>query len=78
MLVRILSASFLLMYCSLQHAVTCYCLGLVYLVQQGQQTSQGLTYITVGPSQRRPINVSNENLDVQYTGVKFNTEAPAV
>jgi len=64
--------------CSLQHAVTCYRLGLVYLVQQGQRTTQGLTYVTVDHSQRRPINVPNENLDVQYTGVKFDTEAPAV
>ena len=78
MLVRILSAKFLLMYCSLQHAVTCYCLGLVYLVQQGQRTTQGLTYVTVDHSQRRPINVPNENLDVQYTGVQFDTKAPAV
>ena len=64
--------------CSLQHAVTCYRLGLVYLVQQGQRTTQGLTYVTVDHSQPRPINVPNENLDVQYTGVKFDTEAPAV
>ena len=64
--------------CSLQHAVACYRLGLVYLVQQGQQTTQDLTYITVGHSQRWPISVPNENLDVQYTGVKFDTEAPAV
>ena len=35
-------------------------------------------YVTVGHSQRWPINVPNENLDVQYTGVKFDTEAPAV
>ena len=39
---------------------------------------QDLTYVTVDHSQRRPINVPNENLDVQYTGVKFATEAPAV
>ena len=39
---------------------------------------QGLTYFTVDHSQPQPINVPNENLDVQYTGVKFNTEAPAV
>ena len=50
----------------------------MYLVQQGQRTVQGLTYVTVGHSQRRPINVPNENLDIQYTGVKFATEAPAV
>ena len=65
-------------FCSLQHAVACYRLGLVYLVQQGQRTTQDLTYVTVDHSQRRPINVPNENLDVQYTGVKFDTEAPAV
>ena len=64
--------------CSLQHAVTCYCLDLVYLVQQGQRTTQDLTYVTVDHSQRRPINVPNENLDVQYTGVKFDAKAPAV
>ena len=45
---------------------------------QGQRTTQGLTYVTVDHSQPRPINVPNENLDVQYTGVKFDTEAPAV
>ena len=67
-----------LCFCSLQHPVTCYPLGLVYLVQQGQPTTQGLTYVTVDYSWRRPINVPNENLDVQYTGVKFDTEAPAV
>ena len=65
-------------FCSLQHAVACYRLGLVYLVQQGQRTTQDLTYVTVDHSRRRPINVPNENLDVQYTGVKFNTKAPAV
>ena len=65
-------------YCSLQHAVNYYHLGLVYLVQQKQQTTQDLTYVTVDHSQPRPINVPNENLDVQYTGVKFDTKAPAV
>ena len=73
--------------CSLQHALACYRLGLVYLVQQGQWSTarctaagvqQGLTYVTVDHSQRWLINVPNENLDVQYTGVKFDTEAPAV
>ena len=64
--------------CSLQHALACYRLGLVYLVQQGQQTAQDLTYVTVDHSQPRPINAPNENLDVQYTGVKFDTKAPAV
>ena len=58
--------------------LTCYRYGLVYLVQQGQRTAQDLTYITVDHSQRRPINVPNENLDVQYTGVKFDTKASAV
>ena len=33
---------------------------------------QDLTYVTVDHSQPRPINVPNENLDVQYTGVKFD------
>ena len=50
----------------------------MYLIQQGQRTAQDLTYVTVDHSQPRPINVPNENLDVQYTGVKFDTEAPAV
>ena len=62
----------------LMHAVTCYRFGLVYLIQQGQRTTQDLTYVTVDHSQPRPINAPNENLDVQYTGVKFDTEAPAV
>ena len=47
--------------CSLQHALACYRLGLVYLVQQGQQTVQDLAYVTVDLSQPRPINAPNEN-----------------
>ena len=34
---------------------------------------QDLTYVTVDHSWPQPINVPNENLDVQYTGVKFDT-----
>ena len=33
---------------------------------------EGLTYIMVDHSQPQPIGVHNDNLDVQYTGVKFD------
>lgn len=44
----------------------------ITLVQQ--QNAQDLNYITVDHSKPRPIFVPNENLDVQYTGVKFESE----
>ena len=50
----------------------------IYLVQQKRQPAQDLTHVTVDHSQPQPRSVPNENLDVQYTGVKSDIEAPAV